>query len=510
MGEGYNKYESGTQKINMKQETKISNCFVLAVAVLFLAVFSSIQIDPAIAEDEEVVSSESDGEVSSDYDYYKKYSLYLKYEKKQLYKKYKKYAEYKKAYKKCKNSDEYKNGTKKCGSSKSNYNKYKKYQKYGKYSKYNKDEYDDYKNYGKDEYEEAYERYKKAIKEGTVADLGEADLGGDELGPEISVGIQSYLKSDLQDSGYFKIEGNGDSGDYVIKNSDDDILVTISSGDWVKVKYTSDKNFKIYNSDGDVIIDSVNKEIIFESAADGDEMIFDVNKPGSDYDNYRGKIKLRYYDSDSGSSNDRVWVINVLPLEQYVWGMGEITGTGATDYNRVMTTAYRTYGYWKIKYSTKYSDQGFKVDATSGSQIYYGKDWEDDHERIKAAAGDTQGKIVMYKSDIAITPYSSWTDGYTRRYEDGHWGNTCNEDDSYKNKKSDTYAWLDSVKDSYGKHSSKDTCDLAEAGNHMVGMSAHGALVLGKDKEDGGDYGWDWDEILKYYYDGVDINKVYE
>jgi peptidoglycan hydrolase-like amidase len=41
------------------------------------------------------------------------------------------------------------------------------------------------------------------------------------------------------------------------------------------------------------------------------------------------------------------------------------------------------------------------------------------------------------------------------------------------------------------------------AGNHMVGISAHGALKLATT------YDWTWDKILKYYLTGITITKVY-
>ncbi len=208
---------------------------------------------------------------------------------------------------------------------------------------------------------------------------------------------------------------------------------------------------------------------------------------------------MRYYDSPV-ADGDRIWVINALPLEHYVWGMGEITGTGPEEYNKVMTTIFRTYGYWKIKWSTKYADQGFKVDATPGNQLYYGYDWEKDHQTIKNAALATQGTLVMYDREIALTPYSSWTDGATRRFEDGHWGRSCVTE---KSKKSTLYPWLNAVADSRGKNEGKNTCELAATGNHMVGLSANGAVRMAKYDSTG------YRDILEHFYAGVDLVAGY-
>lgn len=305
------------------------------------------------------------------------------------------------------------------------------------------------------------------------------------LGPEITVGLIEYTKSNLKDSP-FRIHANKD---YNIRNKDGTVLASVPAATETKVNYDSSDNMKVSGSIADTV---VAKEVSFDAAdRNNGDIIFDINKSNTNYDQYRGKMKLRYYDG-SGSDADRIWAINTLPLEQYVWGMGEITGTGPTDHNRVMTTAFRTYGYWYITYANKYKNQGFKLTATSGNQIYYGYDHEVSYPRIKVAADDTRGKIVKYKGEIAITPYSSWTDGRTRSWKE-RWG-------------SSEYPWCKSVEDPYGKNSSMSTKDLENAGNHMVGLSAHGSLKLADPDEK---YKWDWEKILKYYFTGIDISSIY-
>ena len=95
----------------------------------------------------------------------------------------------------------------------------------------------------------------------------------------------------------------------------------------------------------------------------------------------------------------------------------------------------------------------------------------------------------MYNKELAITPYSSWTDGRTRSFKE-RWG-------------SSNYPWCKSVSDPYGKHPTKSTSQLEAEGNHMVGLSANGALNLA------GDHNWDYDRIIKYYFTDVDIRTVY-
>jgi len=308
-------------------------------------------------------------------------------------------------------------------------------------------------------------------------------------GPEITVGLYAYTKSELKDNS-FRIKSDKK---YIIRDKNGNQIATIPANATTKVKYLDDSNhtLRIYESIPEI---TTTDEITFESALINDTaMVFDIIRPELNFSKYRGKIQLRY---SNNNSTKRIWVINKIPLEQYIWGMGEITGTGPMEYNKMMTTAYRTYGYWKILYSTKYAIEGFKVNATPGNQLYYGYEWEKRYPRIREGAEATRGKIAKYKNDVALTPYSSWTDGKTRSFEE-HWGSTL-------------YPWCQSVKDSYGDYngnywdnSYKSTDDLFASGNHMVGISAHGALTLANDKN------WNWDRIMKYYLNGIDIISIY-
>lgn len=307
------------------------------------------------------------------------------------------------------------------------------------------------------------------------------------LGPDISVGLWYNSKSDT-----FQISGNKN---YVIKDPNGNILATVSGGTTTSVTYDSSCNLKISGATASSF--DVNTSVTF-APADGDDstMIFDTNHPNSSLDHYRGEIKVQYYHGpdiyggNTGNTVAQVWIINTLPLEQYVWGDGEMTGTGPIEHTKVMATIFRTYGYWYIKYATKYAPYGFQIRSDSGSQVYSGYDWENQYPNIKTAAQDTQGQIVSYDGDVALTPYSSWSDGNTRSAKDV-WG-------------TDAYPWCQAVSDPYGKNSSMTTAQLEAAGNHMVGLIAHGSLTLASDP-----YDWSWDKILKYYYTGISLASFY-
>lgn len=304
------------------------------------------------------------------------------------------------------------------------------------------------------------------------------------LGPEISVGLWTSSNSGLNATP-FKITANKN---YNIKDKDGKLIAAVSGSAQTRVKYDTNGNFTVYNS---ISSRSVKTEVQFD-AADGDNsgLIMDVYRPGSDYDQYRGKIKLRHYDTSNN------WVINTLPLEQYVWGAGEFTGTGPYEHTKVMSTIFRTYGYWYIKYATKYSKYGFKIRSDSGSQIYSGYDHESQYANVKKAAQDTKGVVVTYSGDVALTPYCSWSAGETRSYKEA-WG-------------SSEYPWCKARHDDWGNYNdsyfensaTKTQSQLISEGNHMVGLIAHGSLHMA-------DKGKSYNYILNYYYSGISLGPVY-
>ena len=316
--------------------------------------------------------------------------------------------------------------------------------------------------------------YIRVMKLAAAGNTGTAQPATDgSLGPEIAVGLRYFEKS-----GTFKIDANKT---YNIKNGDGNVISQVSGDSQTKVEYDDNGKLKVSGSISETLVDD---KVAFD-AADGDNsaIIFDTHD-GS-YDHYRGKIEVNYYHGDdiyNGSTTNvtQIWVVNKLPLEQYVWGMGETTGTGDTDHVRVMATIFRTYGDWYIENATKYKPLGFKIRSDSGSQIYGGYDWEKDHPNIKSAANDTRGKIVKYDGEVALTPYCSYTDGKTRALKG--------------------YPYLKSVKDH--KKGTKKGLKPGEGGNHMWGLSAHGALGYAEDGKS-----WDW--ILKHYYTKVDISSAY-
>jgi peptidoglycan hydrolase-like amidase len=460
--------------------------------------------------------------IADDADAYDKFPLYSKYEKKDKYSDYKKfkkiktqlgfddiakrqaakdgYAKYK-LYKK--DPSRYRsfaqflpqyNAYKK-------YLKYSDYSKYSKYKKYDNKQYNKYKKYGSRAYEDGYNRYKIFMN-----DLGNVTANP---GPEIRVGLWSKNTDDAQ-TAPFKLTANKS---FVVTNCGGATIGTIPVGSNARVTYVPKSitgingTLRVYNADSLIPQTDLIDKVCFQ-AADGNntDMIFDVDTPSNlskgIYDHYRGRITIQHsatddnaalYNDTAFADNDpganamrRIWVINTLPLEQYLWGYGEMAG-GVEQHSKALIVAARSYARWHKEYGLRWKDydstadgnkgEGFDLLAYPQSQIYKGYDYETAYPLIADAARKTNGIFMKYDNEYVLGAYSSNTDGNTRSLAG--------------------FPYLVSVPDPYGQ------IDSPSAGNHMWGMSAAGSLDLAAN------YSWSWTHILGYYYTGISIAKEY-
>lgn len=205
---------------------------------------------------------------------------------------------------------------------------------------------------------------------------------------------------------------------------------------------------------------------------------------------FRGTIEFRTL-----PASPTYWAIEELAMEEYLRGIAEVTGSENQTYIETLITAARTYATFLTLYK-KHPNEGFDVNMTAGDQVYRGYNFELRAPNITKAVLATEGKIITHPyavdvknpNGVIVASYSSGTDGKTRRWCDvWRCGNSATD-----------YPWAMSVPDPLGVISNA----LTLTGNHMVGLSARGAKTmagLGKSME----------EILKYYYTGVEIKKIY-
>lgn len=199
--------------------------------------------------------------------------------------------------------------------------------------------------------------------------------------------------------------------------------------------------------------------------------------PGANDNTFRRQLELRYV-ADTGN----VWVINELPMEAYLHGIGETSDLSPLEYQKALLTAARTYAMYHYTRNTKHGGV-FHVDARY-DQVYRGYGSEARSPKIVQAVDETHGKIVTYNGELAITPYFSRSDGRTRSWGEVWYGGS-------------NYPWLVSVPVPW------DAAKNRTLWGHGVGMSATGALDAAND-------GWDWQRILKYFYTGIELTQVYK
>lgn len=199
---------------------------------------------------------------------------------------------------------------------------------------------------------------------------------------------------------------------------------------------------------------------------------------------FRNIIEFNY-----SNSTKKLWVINELPINNYLKGLSETSNYSPVEYQKVIATAARSYAMYhynrginvgNAKASTKHASENYHLDAT-WDQVYRGYNSEIRLTKLADAVDQTKGQIVTYKNKIIVTPYFSQSDGRTRAWEEVWYG--------------DPKPWLKSV--SVPKESNKDMW------GHGVGLSARGALYMTRDEN------INWQDTLKYFYQNTQIQKIY-
>ena len=199
-----------------------------------------------------------------------------------------------------------------------------------------------------------------------------------------------------------------------------------------------------------------------------------VSGRNKNFNMYRGSLEFKY-----SAKSSAPYVINELPLDEYVAGVAETSDGSPVEYNKALQVAVRSYGYHHL--STRSSQDLFDVYPTTASQLYLGYNSELLMPKVVQATLATKGEMVTYNGKPVVTPYYSRSDGRTRSWKEVWGGNS--------------YPWLQSVEAVYDKGKSMY--------GHGVGMSGSDALQrASKDS-------WTYDQILKYYYSGTNVEKIY-
>jgi len=262
---------------------------------------------------------------------------------------------------------------------------------------------------------------------------------------------------------------------YEIQDANGAVQLRQAPGSSVSLTYESGR-YKAFSDQALTVI----SELPLRAVSSDPKAIFTIssfeNRPSwntSYNDNqFRGIIEINY-----SVANNTVWMINEIPIDQYLKGLVEASDKGPAEYLKALHTAARTYAYFHYLDGKKHADRNFHVDARY-DQVYRGYGAEKRQPGISAAVEATRGVVVQYQGNPALTPYGARTDGRSRSYQEV-WGKVI--------------PYLISVTTQY---------DVGKVlWGHGVGISAEDAAARAKND------GWNYQQLLKYYYTGVDLVK---
>jgi len=202
------------------------------------------------------------------------------------------------------------------------------------------------------------------------------------------------------------------------------------------------------------------------------------------YNKFRGNLEIK-----NSAFTKKVWVINELTLEDYLKGVAETSQGASFQYIKTMGVAARTYAYYYIKKGGKYSSEEiFELTNTASDQLYKGYGREKLAPDIARAVKETQGEIIIYKDEPIRAAYSSGAPPGISKSGCQVFG-LCQG-----------YEYLaGGVKDPTETEYKYPSCTGA---CHCVGLSGAGARQMAEEEST-------YREILKHYYPGVEIEKIY-
>lgn len=200
-----------------------------------------------------------------------------------------------------------------------------------------------------------------------------------------------------------------------------------------------------------------------------------VGGDGKTKDNtFKGILEVRKEDSN-------LIVINELPLESYLRGLGEVPNSEQYEKMKAIMVAARSYAKFYMTKGEKFPGKPYNLnDDPAICQKYLGYSMEKRSPNVTKAVEETKGEVVTYNGELVKTPYFTQTDGTMTRNAKTVW----NWDAPF----------LVPVDDSM--------CKATQFAGHGIGMSGCGARAMAEQ-------GKNYLQILKHYYTGVEITKIY-
>ncbi len=286
------------------------------------------------------------------------------------------------------------------------------------------------------------------------------------------IGVEPRIRVGLKASNYF-IQFRSYEDDYNIYDGSvkKGVLKKGSKG-VLKIQdevYSFDSNNLDFIADEYVRLEPVNNQhAVFD--------LLNLDRPMSwvgsaDFNRYRGALEFR-----QGEVDKEFYAVNDLLLDDYVAGVSEAHNSNNKEFIKANLVAARNYAFVHLgKYPF------FDVLGSTHDQLYLGYEAELAQPNVAQAARDVRGIMMTYNNDIITAPYFGNSNGWTRSYS-SVWGGSAKP-------------WLVPVRAEYD-------AGRAQFG-HGVGMSQRDARLRADD------LGLTFDELLRYYYSGVQVEKVY-
>ena len=201
---------------------------------------------------------------------------------------------------------------------------------------------------------------------------------------------------------------------------------------------------------------------------------YNRNNGNIKYNTFRRQINLHEV---TENGNKKLLLVNQLPLEEYLWGLGEEPSSEPVEKKHAIHVLARSYGLvysgTKRKFRTTLYDL---EDSPATSQLYLGYEWEKYHPEQRDLIKETEGKVMTYEGRAVIGPYFTQSSGWSS----GAWKHQ--------------YPWTKAQALPYDE-------GLEQKG-HGVGLSGHSARELAKE-------GNSYEEILDYFFDGIEVEEKY-
>lgn len=303
-------------------------------------------------------------------------------------------------------------------------------------------------------------------------------------GPTIDVGL-IYIEQEEKNDYLPLTISTKNQQLYNIYDQNNKLLIRNTAGESIKIDYDYDLGYYFIN-------DNENKRLLMTDSYITLEMpdpgIFKINSwhngpfwgQNVNDNEFRGSLKIRY-----NPNTKRLWVINQLPLEEYLKGVVEVGDSANQEFLKAQMIASRTYALFRYltpKYTNTPSGQNFfTVRATQADQVYRGYLGETRTSNANLAVEQTKGVIATYQGNPILAYYFAQSDGYTR---DSH------------------TVYMTASPVDYLKGKNDPPGEGKDLLGHGVGLPQISGIVAANQ-------GANYSQILKYYYTGINLTKMY-